>query len=118
MQPHARSTDPLTSFEAAVSVKELTKKQEAVLEVFDRLGPLYDERLVQAYDDLHEYDPARWPEQSESGIRSRRAELVTLGYLRDSGVRAITRSKRGTTVWEPVPPPEAEQLTLVLVEGQ
>jgi hypothetical protein len=41
----------------------------------------------------------RWPRQSPSGIRSRRAELTDLGLIIDSGRRTVTPSGRPCIVW-------------------
>jgi hypothetical protein len=43
---------------------------------------------------------------------ARRRELVLSGHIRDSGSRRPTRSGRGATVWELIPP-EPKQLSLL-----
>ncbi len=48
------------------------------------------------------------PDQSASGIRTRRNELVELGVIRDSGKREKLRSGRYGVVWEVVPENERE----------
>lgn len=96
--PRARNTDPDTSHEAAASVKNLTKTQVTILHLFeDKRDRMTDEQLVSWY---------RWaeanldaPTASESGIRSRRAELVRQGYLKDSGAREKLRTGRNAIVW-------------------
>jgi len=51
-----------------------------------------------------------FPDLTDSSIRTRRAELVTLGRLRDSGRTTTTQRGGETTVWELAPwPPETEQ---------
>ena len=95
---HARNTDPETSREAAESITGMNARQCAVLAVFKHPEPsLYasDERLIEAYrkawgDNYH---------QSDSGIRSRRAELVRKGLIADSGQRVKTASGRNSIVW-------------------
>lgn len=90
----ARSTDPSTSHEAAASVVDLTGKQHAVLAVFHRHGAMHDEDLLNAYDVAPDV-----PEQSDSGLRTRRHELVEQGLLEDSGRRASTEAGRQSIIW-------------------
>jgi hypothetical protein len=51
---------------------------------------------------MHRVDDSRdwWPEQTHSGLRTRRNELVTLGYLRDSGRKGETQAGGPSIVWE------------------
>lgn len=94
----ARTTDPITSHQAAASVREITKTHERVLEVLERYGPATDEEIERYYFNLAElFD---WPKASPSGLRSRRAELVTLGKVFDTGQRGKTASGRQTAIWE------------------
>ena len=98
-EPHAvaRRGDPITSHEAAASIKseELRRSQLAVLAMFQRFGPMYDQSLVQQYQDHGE----GYPQQSESGIRTRRRELVDQGVLEDSGEKVVLQSGRKSIVW-------------------
>jgi hypothetical protein len=89
----ARNTDPETSHEAADSVKEVTLTQEYVMKALRR--PRNDIEIVEAY---RSFKTA--PRASESGIRSRRAELVDSGFVADSGKRVKTPSGRWSIVWE------------------
>ena len=91
--PRARNTDPVTSDLAAESVKNVTETQSFILRCLKRGRP--DHELVEAY---RAYKTA--PYASESGIRSRRAELVERGMVRDSGRRTTTESGRKAIVWE------------------
>lgn len=79
-QAHARHGDPDTSHAAAKSIKDLSANQRAVLAVF-RLQhePITDDQLIDSYR-MH-YKALLLPQQSESGIRSRRAELNKAGLL-------------------------------------
>lgn len=90
----ARSTDPATSHAAAASLGDLRPSQAAVLALFQELGPMADEALLISYRER-----AVEPSQSDSGLRSRRAELVDQGLLEDSGERGLTGSGRATIVW-------------------
>lgn len=90
--PRARNTDPQTSHAAAESVTNLTQTQATILRVLKR--PRTDTQLIEAYRKLK-----RAPLASESGIRSRRAELVEKGLVADSGDRALTPFNRRSIVW-------------------
>jgi hypothetical protein len=90
--PRARRTDPATSHAAAQSVGDLRESQRAVLATFLQHGPMHDEKLEVRYP--------QQPRQSESGLRTRRRELVDLGLLRDSGTTTLTVHGRSTTIWE------------------
>jgi hypothetical protein len=91
--PNARKTDPKTSHDAADSVKDVTATQEYVLKALKR--PRNDTQLIEAY---RSYKTA--PRASESGIRTRRAELVDAGLIDDSGKRVKMPSGRYSIVWE------------------
>lgn len=88
----ARKTDPKTSHEAAESVDRITETQEYVLRALRR--PRADVELVEAYRKFK-----RAPRASESGIRSRRAELVDRGLVIDTGRRVRLESGRFAIVW-------------------
>ena len=90
--PNARNTDPKTSHDAAESVTNLTQTQATILRVLQR--PRTDTQLIEAYRKLK-----RAPLASESGIRSRRAELVDKGLVVDSGNRGLTPFNRQSIVW-------------------
>lgn len=88
----ARATDPKTSHDAAVSVDNVTDTQRYVLSALRR--PRADVELVEAYRKFK-----RAPRASESGIRSRRAELVDRGLVVDTGRRIRLDSGRFAIVW-------------------
>jgi hypothetical protein len=93
--PHARTTDPITSHLAADSISngKLAKTQILVVSCFAG-GPLADFELVKMFQELY---PAT---ASDSGIRTRRSELVDLGILADTGQRVkMPLSKRLAIVW-------------------
>ena len=89
---NARTTDPVTSHLAAESVREVTATQEYVLKALRRART--DVELVEAYRNLKTS-----PRASESGIRSRRAELVRRGLVIDTGRRVRLVSGRYAIVW-------------------
>lgn len=101
-RPRARDSDPPTSHEAADSIGTpvLRQRQQAVL-VCLRNAPttgLTDHELAEVY--------ARWrasttvvPEQSPSGLRTRRKELQAMGLVLDTGERRPLPTGRKAIVW-------------------
>jgi hypothetical protein len=96
--PSARSTDPETSHQAAESIDADTIRvsQASVLYVLAS-GPMTDEELLAEYGRLAASGFVR--PQSVSGIRTRRNELVSAGWVIDTGRRAQMASGRSATVW-------------------
>lgn len=94
----ARATDPPTSRQAAASIagERLRASQQAVLHVLRRYGPMCDVELVDRYSLLAERYGSQ---QSPSGIRSRRHELVEAGEVVDTGERRKLASGRNAIVW-------------------
>jgi hypothetical protein len=88
----ARLTDPVTSHLAAETVDNVTETQAYILRCLKR--PRNDGELINAYN---LYKTA--PRASESGIRSRRAELVDRGLVVDTGARVKLDSGRYSIVW-------------------
>lgn len=99
-QAHARATDPETSHEAAADVsRRLTANQEAVLRLFRRNRLMTDVGLLAMYAEAYKRSGSHfWPQQSPSGLRTRRKELTTQRWLRDSGERALVGG-RHHIVW-------------------
>ena len=89
----ARRTDPHTSWEAAASLKPkvLTKIQQEVLAYFRRVGRSIDEQMIEAF---------RERDYADSTVKTRRCELVRMGYLRNSGVVAVNRRGNNMIIWE------------------
>ena len=87
----ARRSDPETSHEAAARIYALTEKRQAVLNCLRAIGKGHDQAIIDAYRSMS------LPEQSDSGIRSRRAELVSVGLVIARGVERI--DGRLHTVW-------------------
>lgn len=92
--PTARKTDPLTSWLAARSIDEdsITETKRYLLKALNR--PRTDVSLSEAYRNLKGS-----PRASESGLRTRRAELVAQGLVVDSGAREKLASGRVAIVW-------------------
>lgn len=106
--PNARNTDPFTSHEAAASVVGLRPKQLAVLDCLKLYGPTNDPQLLTLYRTHAEAHG--WPEQSDSGLRTRRSELVEKGLIYPvdtstlpSGRRALVWGIRLSDSQKPVP---------------
>jgi hypothetical protein len=89
---HARSSDPQTSHDAARSVKDISKAQRHVMMALNR-EPMTDEQISSwMYEWLGSLI-------SPSGARTRRAELVAMGLVEDSGQRGKTKAGRATIIW-------------------
>jgi hypothetical protein len=95
--PATRTTDPHTSHEAEISVVRVTQVQSAILQILSTMK-MHDEQLLRFYEAAMDVDAV--PFASQSGVRSRRAELVDLGLVEDSGERVKTRSGRQSIVWQ------------------
>lgn len=92
MRAHARTTDPETSHEAAASVKDLRASQKMIYEILERYGPMTDIELVH-------YRWAMPGTISESGVRTRRSELVAMGLVEESGKYGKTTHGRRAIIW-------------------
>lgn len=98
-EPRARTTDPETSHAAARSVTKLTAKQEAVVKVLRALGPATDQTLVLSYRDMSQ--GGQVPQQSESGVRTRRNELASMEPARVVRVGTVKLpSGRRAILWK------------------
>lgn len=93
---HARHTDPSTSHAAARSVHSLSENQRAVMTVF-RVAerPMLDEELVREYH--ARFKALRLPQQSDSGLRSRRSELARKAKLVEGEKRRMSTGRLGRT---------------------
>lgn len=89
----ARATDPQTSHDAGDAVKDMTETQAYIIRVLEK-KPRNDSQLIAAYRNFK-----RAPMASDSGIRSRRAELVKSGLVSDTGARVVLASGRRSIVW-------------------
>lgn len=97
LKAHARRTDPQTSHEAAKSVRGITDLQNKLRALFRGFGPMNDEQLAEAYDEIRHHN-GDWPRVSPSGLRSRRSELVRLNLVEACG-EGRTASGRKCTIW-------------------
>lgn len=96
LTPMARASHPETSRLAASSVEALNAKRRAVLDLLRCCGPYTHEQLCEAYQRHVNYHP----KQSDSGIRSRCAELVRLGLVEAvDGEHGVTASGRKCNLW-------------------
>ena len=92
--PRARLSDPATSHAAAASVANLRHTHRVIHTLLSLDGPMTDEQLMLLWND-------RIADRiSPSGLRTRRAELVDMGYVRDSGERRPLESGRMAIAWE------------------
>lgn len=90
----ARNTDPGTSHAAAASVEQIRESQRRVYDLL--ASPKCDEEIIATARDAG-------VQMTDSGIRTRRSELVDKGLVRDSGKRRKTAANRLTIVWERAP---------------
>jgi hypothetical protein len=97
--PRARNTDPLTSHNAAASVKNLTETQQVIMRILYR-KQMTDTALVIAYRE--QVTAGKAPMASESGIRSRRNELTERGYVAPTGRLDKLPSGRMAIIWKPI----------------
>ena len=95
LTPRARATDPDTSHAAAASVNRVSETHQAIYTLILHHGPITDEALLPL---LHK----TFSLVSPSGARSRRAELVKMGRVRNTGNTAILESGRQATLWAAV----------------
>lgn len=96
-EPVARATDPDTSHEAAATITPVTLRasQDAVLYVLREYGPMCDTDLIARYRQYADIEAL--PKQSDSGIRTRRKELVTLGRVVLHGETTLESGNRSKT---------------------
>lgn len=95
--PHARVTDPQTSHDAANSVTNTAQTKTAIVEIYKKFGPLTDPELIIKYYEMVAKGLA--PNASESGIRTRRSELVTMGIIENTGFKEKLPSGRNAIIW-------------------
>lgn len=89
---HARRTDPVHSHEAAKSVVNLGRTRDAILHILKAIGPATDQQIADYYEQ-YIYDPV-----STSGLRTRRSELVRMGFVIEGGT-GKTATGRKCTIW-------------------
>jgi hypothetical protein len=94
--PFARMSDPQTSHDAAESVENITPTKQTILTILNT--PKTDEELVRIFQAWASHGSA--PKASESGIRSRRADLVKSGRVIDTGERREISTGRKAIVWQ------------------
>lgn len=93
-----RRNDPGTSWESAWGVASEKRQRlfRGIYKLLSVLGPQTDDEI------LDHYEKSGAP-FSESGLRTRRAELVKAGWIRDSGNKRASRHGGPSIVWEAVP---------------
>lgn len=95
-EARSRRTDPRTSDLAAKSIN-LSHNREFLLHVMRGCGEGTDEEIARYYA------ATSAPKQSPSGLRSRRKELVRMGYVEDTGrTKKSAATGRLQKVWAAV----------------
>lgn len=91
----ARSTDPITSHEAAESItyETATRIQQNILDLFARYKTLDDKTLLTYYRRFYGWASA------ESSVRTRRHELVEAGLIKNSGLKMKQDNGRRAILW-------------------
>lgn len=94
--PRARTTDPLTSHEAAdVSASSVALSHRVVEKILeDASGPLTDVQIIHRAIWEHGY------RLSESRIRTARKELQTQGRVVDAGVTRVEGHRARMHLWK------------------
>lgn len=93
----ARTTDPATSHEAAKKVTNTLRVQNIILSILWARGPLTDPQIAEYY--YNRVADGSAPNASESGLRTRRAELVKKGLVHPTSRRKKLDTGRTATVW-------------------
>jgi hypothetical protein len=94
LSARTRRTDPDTSRQAAASVTAMTARRRAVLDLLRRVGPSTDVQLTYHYGQSVQDEDLK---QTPQSVRSRRSELVRMGYVVEHGTTQI--GGRTHTVW-------------------
>jgi hypothetical protein len=89
--PNTRTTDPETSHEAAMSVINMTPLKSEILQRL--MTPMTDADLIEVIKKGSRLLV------TESGVRSRRSELVQAGLVKDTGARVKLATGRNAIVW-------------------
>jgi hypothetical protein len=101
-EARARSGDPQTSKQAALTIDNMTDRQYAVLKVAETfiLGPFTYDELIHRYGIRREgsLKPFDLPHQEPSSIRSRAAELRRAGFIVEAG-RGMSDAGRPCNLW-------------------
>jgi len=104
LSAYARGTGPETSHQAAKSLSSdtLRRSQYAVLSVLCGAldGSATDEELVGEYSVRCVKPSWNIARQSDSGIRTRRKELVSQGLVENSGKKVRSVTGRMMIVWQ------------------
>lgn len=87
--------------EPVVETIHLNQNQYDVATILANYGSLTDEQIRE----IHMSHGPNFSYQSDSGLRTRRAELVMMGAVRNSGLTTTTRKGGTAIVWELVAKP-------------
>jgi len=94
--PRTRTTDPLTSHQAADS-NNISGSRAVVLDLLRMVGPQADHEMV----DRHEWSRVH-PQYTAQRLRTARAELVEAGLVEFAGEYHLTPTGRRTQMWRAV----------------
>lgn len=105
--PKARTTDPLTSHEAASSAWNPTEVQQHILDILEHDAEVTGNNAGMSDDDLYRTYIAEsrqhgWVMPTPQSVRSRRSELTRRGLIQFTGIYSMTDSGRRTQQWQKV----------------
>lgn len=99
-----RSSDPITSYEAALKATlGASKVRPVVLDIVKTEGPLTHDELIGAYN-MRVVTQPDTPRSSESGIRTRLKELVHAGLVAPEEETGFSRFGNSAKKWAAVDP--------------
>ena len=97
MSTQARSTDPQTSHDAAEKVKHRSKVQSVIYNILWTGGAMTDPQIAEHY--YGRVADGSAPNHSESGLRTRRKELVDAGVIKATGEKDKLDTGRYANLW-------------------
>lgn len=100
--PGVRTTDPETSYQAALKAGlGASRIRPVVLEILRERGAMTHDEIISAYHMRMVAEPDT-PRSSESGLRTRVKELVAAGLVRRSAEKSTSSFGNPAMAWEAI----------------